>query len=194
MADKTTTPTATPIVITVNGQPVQALQSIGSRGEQKGKTVVVPAYKSGKAPDQGELLGLISTLGAGPLCKQFGKTIRSLFADASIEANVPHPTEKGKFTFDSGRFAAALLKEVAELDAGTKDVLLEELAKVDEEFNKLFADVTMNYIAKKAIVPDALANKITQLNVKRTELQGRLQKKSRTKKEDKETATVGAAS
>lgn len=177
------TPTASPLVLTINGQPVQAQQGAFTKGDHKGKFVVVPAFKNGKAPDQGELLGLISVLGAGPLCKQFGKTIANLFRDASIDANVPHPTDKGKWILDTGKLTSGLLKEVADLDAGTKDILLEELAKIDEEFNALFARVTMEFIAKKIVVPDALANQITQLNIKRTELQARLAKKPRAKKD-----------
>jgi hypothetical protein len=177
------------VSVTSNGISKVALRGTISRGDHKGKPVFAPEYRDGKVPDIGELTEFLTFVGQKPLLTTLGRTIRSLFTDASIAA--AKPDGKGGFTLDTGDFVAALQKEVAEMESGTKDAIQAELTALEQELNKVMGEA-LPFMAKNQPVPAPLANKMQQLVLKRSPLLDKLAKKTRTKKSAEKPAEAAA--
>lgn len=190
MADKTPTPVVK-TSINVNGTALPFVQGTINRGDNKGIPVFVPSYKNdAKVPDFAELATIVAALGATPLLTAFTKVIRSAAIDASVSSAVKGPD--GKYTSDPGKFAAALVSEVGDLIAAQKDELKEALAEVEGKINELFGKIMADYAANRPL-DVGLKNQSMQLQLKRTELLNKIQKKGRSAKKDEAAAPAAAA-
>lgn len=182
-------------IVNINGRPLNFLEAPTPRGERKGQPQLAPQWKKQTAPELTEIVDVISALGQGPLCKQIGKLLRSLAANAAADAVVKNAD--GTFSIDTGKFSSALLAEVADMDSGTKDQIEADLESANVEFNKVFTEAFTNYISKNIVIPDALKNKVAQLMVKREQLTEKLAKGKRGGKKDdtaaKSVTTAAAA-
>lgn len=183
----------TPVVktsINVNGTALSFVQGTINRGDNKGIPVYLPAFKNdAKTPDFAELATLVAALGSTPLLTAFSKVIRTASVDASV-ASATKGTD-GKYVADTGKFVSALLSEVADLVAAQKDELKEALAETEGKINELFGKIMADYAANRPL-DVGLKNQSMQLQLKRTELINKIQKKGRKDKKD-ESATPAPA-
>lgn len=162
---------------TVNGRPLSFEQGVQNRGDNKGKQVLVPRFKAGADPDMAELAEVVSVLGQKPLLHAFGKVVRGIAVDASVEANVQQPD--GSYAIDLGKFATAVNEAVADLLTAKKDEMLEELKAVQNDLDGLVAKLLTDFVTKNLKVPEELTNKILQLQLKRASIEAKVNKKSR---------------
>jgi len=197
MADETTNQTAPTAVaeapksvikvININNKPQKFEQQTVARGENKGKPVLLPKF-AGNDPDANEAITVLASWGDKPLLHKFHQIIRKVAAVASVEAAVKGPD--GRYEIDSGKFATALLKEVADLLSADKAELEEALQKTQDELNEVFTKILKEYVAVNKPVPQELSNRCLVINTKFAELQAKLKGKSRAKK--KEAAAASA--
>ena len=184
----------TPVVktsINVNGTALSFVQGTINRGDNKGIPVYLPAFKNdAKTPDFAELATLVAALGSTPLLTAFSKIIRTASVDASVAS--AFKGADGKYVADIGKFVSALLSEVADLVAAQKDELKEALAETEGKINELFGKIMADYAANRPL-DVGLKNQSMQLQLKRTELINKIQKKGRKDKKDESATPAPAA-
>lgn len=184
------TPAAVPsVVLNINGRDIKFKQGRFGRGDDKGKPVF--QFDLPDDPDLNTIVALATTLGQAPLAKAFvAKLLRPLAVSASKEMAVR--TDDGKdWKADTGKFITALIDEVANLTTSAKDVLEDELAAKTDELNKSVEEVLALYMQKK-VIPDALSNRVLNLQKEKNALAEKLKKRSRTAKKDAPSAPAAA--
>lgn len=187
------TPAATTIpsvVLNINGRDIKFKQGRFGRGDDKGKPVF--QFDLPDDVDLNTVVALATTLGQAPLAKAFvSKLLRPLAVSASKECAVR--SDDGKdWKGDPGKFVTALLEEVSNLTTSAKDVIEDELAVKTDELNKAVEEVLALYMQKK-VIPDALSNRVLNLQKEKNVLAEKLKKRSRTAKKDAPAAVPAAA-
>jgi len=176
------TKTQTVRSVNLNGRTFDFVEGVSSRGESKGSCFLSLPVNS---IDAAGFVNLASAVGSGPLLAAAVKTFNKLIADATADAYTVVKGPDGTITdtkFDASVAARNIISAIAESVSAAKDELVEKLAQLRGDQEKVM-DVVLPLLQSGKTPDTATINKLTTLKIQIGQIEGKLQKKARKPKE-----------